>query len=161
MKVKKIMDLQAEPVKSIPPLFPLFECPVDYLGLRRNTIIEKIIDNECFICESVKPPHCHHCKSCGRCVAYYDHHCPWINNCVGIYNKKSFILYNFYGSLFFIYSLLLQIPTLKSAMYTDFMSKDALSKGCTLLLITSFGCAVILIYKFLILFDQISSIIHH
>ena len=46
----------------------------------------------------------HHCTICHFCVLEQDHHCPWINNCVGLFNKKYFILYNFYAILTVVYS---------------------------------------------------------
>jgi hypothetical protein len=63
---------------------------------RRNTYVDKIIMKKCYKCNSVKPPHAHHCPNCGNCVAYMDHHCPWVNNCVGLYTQKLFVLFNFY-----------------------------------------------------------------
>ncbi len=29
----------------------------------------------CFSCKAYKPPRCHHCTACGRCVLRSDHHC--------------------------------------------------------------------------------------
>ena len=55
------------------------------LSARRNTIVDSIIEKQCYICDSLMPPYVFHCSECGMCVAYMDHHCPWINNCVGYY----------------------------------------------------------------------------
>ena len=71
---------------------------------RRNTYVDKIIMKKCYKCNSVKPPHAHHCANCGNCVAYMDHHCPWVNNCVGLYTQKLFVLFNFYTLLGNYYS---------------------------------------------------------
>ena len=57
----------------------------------------------CKSCYTVRPFDAHHCKVCHFCILEQDHHCPWINNCVGIFNKKYFILFNFYAFISVIY----------------------------------------------------------
>ena len=52
--------------------------------------------NRCPQCYVVRPNRAHHCPSCRGCILNMDHHCPWINNCVGQFNKKYFLLLNFY-----------------------------------------------------------------
>ena len=58
----------------------------------------------CRSCYVARPSNVHHCTICHCCVLEQDHHCPWVNNCVGLFNKKYFILYNFYAILSVIYS---------------------------------------------------------
>jgi DHHC palmitoyltransferase len=50
------------------------------------------ISSVCDKCESIRPPRCHHCRVCNRCVFQFDHHCVWLNNCVGYNNVRSFLL---------------------------------------------------------------------
>ncbi|CAA3004476.1 probable S-acyltransferase 14 [Olea europaea subsp. europaea] len=47
----------------------------------------------CRKCNNLKPPRCHHCSVCERCVLKMDHHCVWVVNCVGALNYKYFLLF--------------------------------------------------------------------
>eukprot|EP00268_Persea_americana_P021821 TRINITY_DN2171_c0_g2_i3.p1 TRINITY_DN2171_c0_g2~~TRINITY_DN2171_c0_g2_i3.p1 ORF type:complete len:229 (-),score=28.23 TRINITY_DN2171_c0_g2_i3:71-757(-) len=53
----------------------------------------------CRKCNHLKPPRCHHCSVCGRCVLKMDHHCVWVVNCVGALNYKFFLLFLIYTFL--------------------------------------------------------------
>jgi hypothetical protein len=35
----------------------------------------------CEKCQIIRPPRCHHCNVCHRCILQYDHHCIWVNSC--------------------------------------------------------------------------------
>ena len=61
----------------------------------------------CRNCYVARPVNVHHCGICHACILERDHHCPWVNNCVGLFNKKYFILFNFYAILSVIYSFII------------------------------------------------------
>lgn len=63
---------------------------------------------KCAKCNINRPPRCHHCSICNRCVLQFDHHCVWLNNCVGYNNHRSFLLTLFFLTLgcWYVFSLL-------------------------------------------------------
>ncbi|QDZ20421.1 DHHC palmitoyltransferase [Chloropicon primus] len=65
----------------------------------------------CKKCSCMKPPNCHHCSVCDKCVLEMDHHCPWLHTCVGRNNYcyfLRFLLFVWGGTLYT--SLMAQIP---------------------------------------------------
>ena len=45
----------------------------------------------CSICDNLKPPRTHHCRTCSTCVDRMDHHCGFLHNCVGAGNRGKFV----------------------------------------------------------------------
>jgi DHHC palmitoyltransferase len=56
-------------------------------------------ESRCDKCNIQRPPRCHHCSICNRCILQFDHHCVWLNNCVGYANHRNFLSTLFYLSL--------------------------------------------------------------
>lgn len=54
---------------------------------------EKSIEatHSCNICQTYKPPRCHHCSRCNKCYLKMDHHCIFLDTCIGFHNYKFFI----------------------------------------------------------------------
>ncbi|KAK8487286.1 hypothetical protein V6N11_012790 [Hibiscus sabdariffa] len=69
----------------------------EFNGLPSDSSNQRI--RYCRKCNQLKPPRCHHCSVCGRCVLKMDHHCVWVVNCVGAQNYKYFLLFLFYTFL--------------------------------------------------------------
>ncbi|KAG8800676.1 hypothetical protein FRC20_009620 [Serendipita sp. 405] len=62
--------------------------------------------------EIIKPLRAHHCRTCNTCVLGYDHHCPWIGGCVGARNRKFFVVFLLWCSLYLIYTIAILIASL-------------------------------------------------
>ncbi|KAL3832815.1 hypothetical protein ACJIZ3_007551 [Penstemon smallii] len=65
----------------------------------------------CNRCQNGKPPRCHHCSVCKRCVLKMDHHCIWVVNCVGACNYKFFLLFVLYTFLETLMDTLVLLPS--------------------------------------------------
>ncbi|XP_060213270.1 probable protein S-acyltransferase 12 isoform X2 [Lycium barbarum] len=65
----------------------------------------------CSKCHNGKPPRCHHCSVCQRCVLKMDHHCIWVVNCVGARNYKFFLLFVMYTFLTTTLDTLVLLPS--------------------------------------------------
>ncbi|KAK4771835.1 hypothetical protein SAY86_013610 [Trapa natans] len=74
---------------------------------------------KCETCLNYKPPRCHHCRVCRRCVLKMDHHCIWTNNCIGYWNYKAFFMLVLSATLGSIYSTVIIIT---SAVQRDWES---------------------------------------
>ncbi|KAK5576997.1 hypothetical protein RB653_001934 [Dictyostelium firmibasis] len=75
-------------------------------------IIDNVTWSYCKKCSKSKPPRCHHCSVCDRCILKMDHHCPWIGGCVGFYNYRYFFLFLSYLWVSVCYVLTHSLPLL-------------------------------------------------
>jgi hypothetical protein len=85
-------------VPSSLPLTQTSSSPLDS-GAKIPTMAQSARARFCRKCCQFKPPRCHHCSVCGRCILKMDHHCVWVVNCVGACNYKFFLLFLLYTLL--------------------------------------------------------------
>lgn len=53
----------------------------------------------CLTCNFMRPPRCHHCDLCKKCVLKRDHHCFFAGACVGLRNQRYFIVFCVWASV--------------------------------------------------------------
>ena len=111
----------------------------------------------CKSCYVVRPHNSHHCKICHKCILEQDHHCPWIANCIGTFNKKYFILYNFYAFLSLIYSLLIFFYYTLYKHFDLFIGNIAYITSSVIYAIVSIIYGV---FTFMMVYEQIDNIKH-
>lgn len=51
----------------------------------------------CSFCNVVRPPRCHHCPLCRKCILNREHHCFFTGTCIGVRNQGIFILFAFWA----------------------------------------------------------------
>jgi palmitoyltransferase ZDHHC9/14/18 len=66
-------------------------------------------ERKCRTCKIIRPPCASHCRICDNCIMDFDHHCIFISNCVAKRNHKYFFLFLFFGSIFSILCVLLNL----------------------------------------------------
>ena len=111
----------------------------------------------CKSCYVVRPHNSHHCKLCHKCILEHDHHCPWFANCIGTFNKKYYILYNFYAVLSVVYSLIIFCYFI---LYKHFYSFIENSIYIIISLVYAVGSIIYGIFTFMLLYEQIENIKH-
>ena len=111
----------------------------------------------CKSCYAVRPHNSHHCNICHKCILEQDHHCPWFANCIGTFNKKFYILYNFYAVLSVIYSLII------FSYFTLYKHFSIFFQNTTYIIFSCIYVIVSIIYgvfTFILIYEQIQNIKH-
>ena len=111
----------------------------------------------CRSCYVARPINVHHCSICHGCILERDHHCPWVNNCVGLFNKKYFILFNFYSILTIIYS---NIIFFYFALYKQFNKVLYNSIYLMFSILFIIVCIIYGLFAIVLLYEQYDNIKH-
>lgn len=61
--------------------------------------------HSCDICQTYKPPRCHHCSRCGKCYLKMDHHCLFLDTCIGFHNYKFFFQFLIVNIIMILFNL--------------------------------------------------------
>ena len=115
-KMVYFMQLYIKDGSTTLELFPHADKLSDEIGYEnvnpfvKQNILERNIQKSqfCEICNTFKPPRCHHCSKCNRCLLKFDHHCHMFDTCIGFHNYKFFIQFlnfNLFGSIVFLITI--------------------------------------------------------
>lgn len=79
----------------------------------------------CFKCHFVRPPRCHHCPLCQKCILKRDHHCFFTGTCIGAKNQGHFIVFMFWAVFVTLFGTCHMLPTyfdiVPAISYFDFL----------------------------------------
>lgn len=84
-----------------------------------QTLEQKSIEKTlcCEVCQTYKPPRCHHCSKCNKCFLKMDHHCIFLDVCIGFHNYKYFIQFLFSNVLLITFFVaVITVDTSKSKL---------------------------------------------
>ncbi|XP_055996793.1 uncharacterized protein LOC125648346 isoform X2 [Ostrea edulis] len=78
----------------------------------------------CLSCQWWRPPRCHHCKLCGKCILKRDHHCFFARNCIGLKNLRYFIVFLFYACIVTVFTIYHGITYIATFYWSDMSYLD-------------------------------------
>ena len=80
----------------------------------------------CFDCRMTRPPRCHHCPICKKCVLKRDHHCWFAGACVGYRNMKFYLVFLIWAWTGTMYATLHGFPYISTYLWQDMSYADVL-----------------------------------
>ncbi|ELA42438.1 uncharacterized protein VICG_00537 [Vittaforma corneae ATCC 50505] len=118
-------------------------------ALQRGSI-EKT--HTCGICQTYKPPRCHHCSRCNKCYLKMDHHCLFLDVCIGFHNYKFFLQFLISNVIFIIfYVTIVDVDTslTTNALDAETIVNLAISSTLSAIILVIF-CLTLVFHLFLI-----------
>ncbi|KAL4224861.1 Zinc finger DHHC-type containing 22 [Mactra antiquata] len=86
------------------------EMPTSFDAPPKRTAYPYFSWTPCLLCNRPRPPRCHHCPLCKKCILKRDHHCFFSGACVGYNNLRHFSIFLFWSSVGTIFATLHALP---------------------------------------------------